>query len=329
MGAEPPARLATAAIPAHLVGGERGEGMSEGTKGFWAIILVCVTWGLSPIFYRQLSSVPVVEVLAHRTLWSLGFFLLLLAGQGRLRELWQAMTGPHALRAAAAALLVSSNWGLFIWAIQAGHVVQSSLGYYIFPLVTVALGLLFFGEHLGPAQWLAVAIALLAVVILTLGLGVTPWISLGLALSMGLYGVVKKSLPLGPVMSVAVEVALLTPLALAWLALQALGWLPAAWLHPLAFGGSAWVTALLVLSGLITAVPLVLFAYAARRVALITVGLMFYLNPTLQFLCAVLLFGEPFTRWHMIAFAMIWTALAIYSGAAWRQARRAAPLANG
>lgn len=303
--------------------------MSEGTKGFWAIILVCVTWGLSPIFYRQLSGVPVVEVLAHRTLWSLGFFLLLLGWQGRLAELWRAATGPHALRAAAAAALVSCNWGLFIWAIQAGHVVQSSLGYYIFPLVTVALGLIFFGERLSPAQWLAVAIALSAVVILTLGLGVTPWISLGLALSMGLYGVVKKSLPLGPVMSVAVEVALLAPLALAWLALQGLGWLPDAWRHPLAFGGSAPVTALLVLSGLITAVPLVLFAYAARRVALITVGLMFYLNPTLQFLCAVLLFGEPFTRWHMIAFAMIWTALAIYSGAAWRQARRAVPLANG
>lgn len=303
--------------------------MSERTKGFWAIILVCVTWGLSPIFYRQLSGVPVIEVLAHRTIWSLAFFLLLLGWQGRLRAFWQAATGPHAARAALAAVLVSSNWGLFIWAIQAGHVVQSSLGYYIFPLVTVALGLIFFGERLGLAQWLAVGIALAAVVILTLGLGVAPWISLGLALTMGLYGVVKKSLPLGPAMSVAVEVALLTPLALGWLVLQGLGWLPAGWRHPLAFGDSTWITALLVVSGLITAVPLVFFAYAARRVALITVGLMFYLNPTLQFLCAVLVFGEPFTRWHMIAFAMIWTALAIYSGAAWRQARRAAPLANG
>jgi chloramphenicol-sensitive protein RarD len=313
----------------HQGGIKAGASMSDGGKGLWAIILVCVTWGLSPIFYRQLAGIPVVEVLAHRTIWSLAFFLLLLSWQGRLAELWRAVTGPHAGRVTVAALLISCNWGLFIWAVQSGHVVQSSLGYYMFPLVAVALGLMFFGERLGPAQWLAVAIALAAVVILTLGLGVAPWISLGLALSMGLYGVVKKSLPLGPVMSVAAEVALLAPLALALLAAQGMGWLPAGWQRPLAFGASLPVTVLLILSGLITAFPLVLFAYAARRVALITVGLVFYLNPTLQFLCAVLLFDEPFGHWHMIAFAMIWTALAIYSGAALWQGRRAVPLANG
>jgi chloramphenicol-sensitive protein RarD len=295
--------------------------MSEWGKGFWAIILVCVTWGLSPIYYRELAGVPVLEVLAHRTLWSLVFFVALLAWQGRLGEFWQAATGPHAPRVALAALLVSANWGLFIWSVQAGHVVQSSLGYYIFPLVTVALGLVVFGERLSPAQGLAVMIALAAVVILTIGLGVAPWISLGLAITMGLYGMVKKSLPLGPVLSVACEVALLAPLALGWLALQALGWLPQGWLHPLAFGASARISGLLVFSGVITALPLVLFAYATRRIELTTVGLMFYLNPTLQFLCAVLIFGEPFTRWHMIAFAMIWGALALYSGASLRQSR--------
>lgn len=295
--------------------------MSEWAKGFWAIILVCVTWGLSPIYYHQLSGVPVLEVLSHRTLWSLLFFVALLGWQGRLAELWQGVTGPHALRVAVAAFMVSANWGLFIWSVQTGHVVQSSLGYYIFPLVTVALGLILFGERLSLAQGAAVAIALVAVVILTIGLGVAPWISLSLAITMGLYGVVKKSLPLGPVLSVACEVALLAPLAIGWLALQALGWLPQGWLQPLAFGSSARLSLLLALSGLITALPLVFFAYATRRIELTTVGLMFYLNPTLQFFCAVLVFGEPFTHWHMIAFAMIWGALALYSGASLRQAR--------
>ncbi len=301
--------------------------MSEWTKGFWAMIAVCVTWGLSPIFYHALAGVPVLEVLAHRTIWSLVFFLIVLGIQRRLSELARAITGPWAGRVAAAALLVSTNWGVFIWAVQTGHVVQSSLGYYIYPLIAVLLGVAIFRERLGRVQAFAVALTVLAVALLTWGLGVAPWISLSLAVTMGLYGVVKKSLPLGPVLSVAAEVALLTPVALAWLVAQGAGLVPGA--APLAFGSSPGLTLLLVLSGVITAIPLVLFSYAARRVEMTTMGLMFYLNPTLQFLCAVLVFGEAVTRWHMIAFAMIWTAIAIYSAASIRQARRAAPLANG
>ena len=301
--------------------------MSEWTKGFWAMIAVCVTWGLSPIFYHALAGVPVLEVLAHRTIWSLVFFLIVLGVQRRLSELARAITGPWAGRVAAAALLVSTNWGVFIWAVQTGHVVQSSLGYYIYPLIAVLLGVAIFRERLGRVQAFAVALTVLAVALLTWGLGVAPWISLSLAVTMGLYGVVKKSLPLGPVLSVAAEVALLTPVALAWLVAQGAGLVPGA--APLAFGSSPGLTLLLVLSGVITAIPLVLFSYAARRVEMTTMGLMFYLNPTLQFLCAVLVFGEAVTRWHMIAFAMIWTAIAIYSVASIRQARRAAPLANG
>ncbi|MFC3570373.1 EamA family transporter RarD [Paracoccus simplex] len=303
--------------------------MSEWSKGFWAMIGVCVTWGLSPIFYRALSEVPVVEVLAHRTLWSLLLFLAVLAVQGRLRELRGALTGPHVGRIVLAALTVSLNWGLFIWAVQAGHVVQSSLGYYIFPLMAVVAGVLMFGEALSRAQAMAVLLAGFAVALLTWGLGVAPWISLGLAVTFVLYGAIKKSLPLGPVLSVAAEVALLTPLAAGWLVLQALGLLPAGVAEPMRFGADLPVSLLLAASGVITAVPLILFSYAARRVGMATLGLMFYLNPTLQFLCAVLLFGEAFTRWHMIAFAMIWAALAIYSASAFRQARRVPPLANG
>lgn len=301
--------------------------MSEWTKGFWAMIAVCVTWGLSPIFYHALSGVPVIEVLAHRTLWSLVLFLAILGWQRRLGEFWRAIAGPWAGRIALAALLISANWGIFIWAVQTGHVVQSSLGYYIFPLVAVALGLVIFHERLGRVQALAVALAVAAVALLTWGLGVAPWISLGLAVSMGLYGVVKKSLPLGPMLSVAAEVALLAPLALAWLIAQAAGLIPGA--APLAFGADPGVTLLLILSGVITALPLVAFSYAARRVEMTTMGVMFYLNPTLQFFCAVAVFGETVTGWHMIAFAMIWTAIVIYTGAGIVSARRAVPLANG
>jgi len=303
--------------------------MSDWTKGFWAMIAVCVTWGLSPIYYRALSGVPTVEVLAHRTLWSLVLFLIVLAVQGRLGALREALTGRWVGRITLAALMVSTNWGLFIWAIQAGHVVQSSLGYYIFPLMAVVVGMLLFGEKLSAAQAVAVLLAVTAVVLLTWGLGVAPWISLGLALTFVAYGAIKKALPLGPVLSVAAEVALLTPLALLWLLGQGFGLMPEALAQPLAVGADLWTSLLLISSGAVTAVPLILFSYAARRVGMATLGLMFYLNPTLQFLCAVLLFGEPFTRWHMVAFAIIWVALAIYSLSAFRQSRRVPPLANG
>ncbi|KGJ03809.1 chloramphenicol-sensitive protein RarD [Paracoccus halophilus] len=303
--------------------------MTERSKGFLAIIACCVTWGLSPVYYRLLADVPVIEVLAHRTIWSLLLFLAIFAVQGRLGDLPRAIRGPWAGRIALAALTISGNWGLFIWAVQAGHVVQTSLGYYIYPLVAVLLGVLAYGERLGRFQALAVALAVLAVALLTWGLGVAPWISLTLAASMGFYGVIKKSLPLGPAMSVGGEVALLTPLALLWLALQGGGALPAGLSAPLAFGSGWGVSLLLAFSGVITAIPLVLFAYSARRVEMTTLGLMFYLNPTLQFLCAVALFGERVTGWHVIAFAMIWTALAIYSVAGIRQSRRAVALANG
>ncbi len=303
--------------------------MSDWAKGFWATFAVCVTWGLSPIFYHALASVPVLEVLSHRTIWSLVLFVLILAAQGRLHELRRAVLGPHAGRIALAALMISANWGLFIWAVQAGHVVQSSLGYYIYPLVAVILGVAVFGERLGRAQALAVALAIAAVGLLTWGLGVAPWISLVLAGTMGFYGVIKKSLPLGPVLSVTCELVLIAPLALGWLALQGLGAMPASIAQPLRFGAEWDITLLLITSGVITALPLALFAYAARRVEMTTLGLMFYLNPTLQFLCAVLVFDEAVTGWHLIAFAMIWAALAIYSAASFRRARRAVPLANG
>lgn len=296
--------------------------MSEWTKGFWAMIAVCLTWGFSPLYYRTLSSVPVVEVLAHRTLWSLFLFVAIIAVQGRLAEFRRALTGPHFWQMAFAAVMISVNWGLFIWSVKAGHVVQSSLGYYIFPLVAVLLGVVLFGERLTVTQIIAVLLAALAVALLTWGLGVTPWISLALAITFGGYGVAKKSLPMGPVISVACEVAILAPLALAWLLAQKAGIMPPALAAPVSFGSNITISLLLMLSGLITALPLIMFSYATRRVEMGTIGLMQYLNPTLQFLCAVVIFGEPFTMWHKIAFSLIWIALALYSVSAIRQGRR-------
>lgn len=293
--------------------------MTDRSKGILSMIAVCVMWGLSPIFYHALRHVPPGEVLAHRTIWSLVLFGAVMALQGRLGQLRQALVSHHLSRIIVAALLISTNWGLFIWSVQNGHVVESSLGYYIFPLVSVLLAVAVFGERLRPVQIGAVLLAGLAVALLTWGLGAAPWISLALAATFGLYGGAKKALPLGPILSVTAEVAVLAPVALAWLAVVHAGIVPGR--SGGQFGADLWTTVLLIMAGPITAIPLMLFARAARSVDLATVGLIGYLNPTLQFMCAVLIFGERFTGWHAIAFAMIWTALGIYTASAYRRPR--------
>ncbi|MDK3074117.1 EamA family transporter RarD [Sedimentitalea sp. JM2-8] len=300
--------------------------MTETQKGVLAMIGAAVIWGVSPIYYKLLAHVPPVEVLAHRTFWSLVFFAGLLALQGRLPELGRALSGWRRIGLIAlAALMVSVNWFLFIYATQIDRNTETSLGYYIYPLVAVLLGRFLFAERLGAAQWIAVTLAALAVAVLTAGPGVVPWISLTLALTFGLYGVIKKLLPIGPMVSVTCEVLVIAPLsvgALVWIQAQGQG----------AFGQSWRDTLLLLASGPVTALPLILFSTAARRISMATVGLLQYINPTLQFLCAVVLFGELFTPAHRIAFPLIWAALAIYSLAALRQdraSRRASMAAVG
>ena len=277
--------------------------MTDGAKGVAAIICACTIWGLSPLYYAQLTHIPPLDILSYRCLWSVAFFSLILLLQGRLRLVAQALTTPRMLVVIlVASLMISANWFGFIYAISVGRAIESSLGYYIFPLVAVVLGWLVFGEALLRAQWLAVALAAIAVVTLTLGLGVAPWIALGLALTFGAYGIAKKRLDLGPVVSVTAEVAVLAPLAFAWLAMRGT-----------ALPGDVSSHLLLALSGPLTAIPLVMFSYAARRVRLSTMGVVQFLNPTLQFACAVFVFGEAFTRWHAIAFPLIWLAVTIYS----------------
>lgn len=289
--------------------------MSPTVQGILLMIGACSIWGLSPLYYKLLVHVPPLELLAHRTFWSLAVFAGLLAAQRRLGRLREAVGRPRAaLITAFAALMISANWFLFIYSVQIGQVRETSLGYYIFPLVAVLLGVVVLRERLSALQWIAVGLAALAVAQLTWGLGTAPWIALILATTFGAYGLVKKRLSVGAVVSVTGEVLLLAPIALAWLGTLA-------WQGRGAFGTDPHTSALLVFSGLITALPLILFSAAAKRVNMATLGLLQYLNPTLQFLCAVAIFREPMTPWHVIAFALIWTALALYSAVSLAQER--------
>lgn len=290
-----------------------GFGMTDPQKGAAAMICACIIWGLSPLYYKLLAHVPALEVLSHRTLWSVVFFAVLLTAQKRLSHLLPLIRGRMGVLTAFAALMMSMNWFFFIFSVQNGHTVESSLGFYVFPLMAVAVGVLAFGESLRRVQMVAIALALIAVVTLTIGLGVAPWIALVLAITLVFYGAAKRFGTAGPVVSVAAEVLMVLPLALIWLGLAHLGKTPVSMGQGGHFGADLGTTGLLILSGLMTATPLILFSYAARRVSMTTVGLIQYLNPSLQFLCAVLVFAEPFTFWHKIAFPLIWMALLLYS----------------
>jgi len=275
--------------------------LGEAAKGVAALVLACTVWGLSPIYYAEVAHVAPLTVLAFRTLWSLLFFVLLLGVQGRLGTLRTAFDSPRAVGTTfLAAVFVSANWFGFIHAVSTGQTVQSSLGYFIFPLVAVALGRVVLGERLAVLQWVAVALAVAAVAVLTAGVGQVPWIALWLAVTFGVYGLVKKRLTLGPVVSVAAEVVLLAPVAALWL-----------WQAEVTLDLRTHL--LLALSGLLTGGPLALFAYAARRVRLSTLGLGQYINPSLQFLVATLWFAEPLSGWHAVAFPLIWIGLVLYS----------------
>lgn len=294
--------------------------MTEAAKGVLAIVGACVIWGFATLYYKAMSHVPPLEMLAHRSLWTLVLFGAVLALQGRLAQVGRLIGGPMGGRVALAGAIVALNWGLFIFAIQAGYAVQASLGYYIFPLVTVVIGVLALGERLSTAQAAAVGLAALAVGLLTWGLGVAPWMALALAFSFAPYMLLKKKLNAPAAVSVTAEVALIAPFALALLVWVGAGGTvfgrTGGW-----FGADLYSTLMLPVSGLITGLPLVMFSWGAQRVRLSTLGLVQYLNPTLQAFSAVVVMGEPFTRWHGLAFGLIWAALAVYSFEIWRQDR--------
>lgn len=276
--------------------------------GLFAAALAYIIWGLFPLYFHQLREVPALEVVMHRSVWSLAFIVLVLLYQRRWAWLINVLQQPRKLAIfGTSALLLSSNWLLYVWAVNNGRVLEASLGYFINPLFNVLLGVLVLRERPRPLQWAAVGIAGLGVLWLGVAAGAPPWISLALAASFGLYGLLKKTAPLGALEGLALETLLLAPLAvpaLAWMSTHG-GTLanatPSTW---------AWLLA----AGPLTAVPLLLFAYGAQRIQLGTLGLLQYLGPSLQFALGVWVFHEPLHHNRLAGFALIWLALLIYSG---------------
>ena len=276
-------------------------------------------WGLFPLVFHLLRSVSPGEVLIHRIVWSFVVVVGLLVARRERHWFRSVRELPGALpRLTLAALLIATNWLVYIWAVNNDHVVEAALGYYINPLITVALGVVVLGEHLRRPQLVALAFGAAAVVVLSVAYGQVPWISLVLACSFGGYGFQKKAVPVGTVTSLAVETLVLLPPALAGLVvLQATG--DAAFLH-----GSVGRDLLLVSLGVVTAVPLLLFGTAARRIPLSLLGLLQYLTPTLQLMCGVLVFHEPMPPARLAGFVLVWVALAVLGADALGERRRTA-----
>jgi chloramphenicol-sensitive protein RarD len=283
-----------------------------------------VSWGFLPLFFRLLRALPPAYLVAHRVLWGGLLFGILCALTGRTGALTAAFKRPRTVAALAlSALLILFNWLLYVYAITAGRVLEASLGYFINPLLNVALGVVVFGERLSRRSWAAIALAAVGVLVLSVGrAGGVPWLSLGLAASFGFYGLVRKRVELDTLAASTVEAFLLAPLGLAYI--LAVG--PAI-AGPGGHGGPLW--GLLVLSGVLTALPLFCFASAARLLPLSQLGLFQYISPSLQFLLAVAAFGETFTARHAQGFGCIWAALALTSAEAYRRApKRAAAVSR-
>lgn len=302
--------------------------MTETFKGIIAIIATCVVWGLSPIYYKALSHIPPLEVLSHRALWSFLFFAVILLIQGRMRQMF-ALIRTQTLLMVLAALMISANWFIFILSSQIDRSTEASVGYYIYPLLSVLIGRFVLGEALSPLKWAAIALVAAAVTVLTVGLGTVPIVAISLAVTFAIYGLIKKGVSEGPMLTVAAEVTLVLPVAIIWLVgVHFLGFEGFRDGTNGAFGRDMSDSVMLVLAGPITSIPLLMFSYGARRVSMATTGIAFYINPTLQFLVAVLIFAEPFGTVHMVAFPMIWGAVILYSITAIRQDRVARRLVS-
>ncbi len=268
----------------------------------------CVLWGVFPLYLKTLQGVPALEILAHRMAWSLLVCALLLAALRRWHWVKNLASRPRVLAAfVVSAMLVTANWGIYIWAVNADHLIDASLGYFINPLVNVSIGALLLHERLRRAQWTAVAIAACGVTWLTWDAGQLPWIGLTLALSWGAYGLMRKTAALGAIEGLTLETALLFPFALAYL-----GWL-AAHGQCVFVSGSASTQWLLAAAGPVTAIPLLLFAAGARRITFVQLGILQYIAPTLQLLLGVWLYREPFAPTKALGYGLIWVALVIFT----------------
>lgn len=292
---------------------------TDSPRGLALAIATYVIWGFLPLYLREMAHIPPAEVIAHRILWSLPVALGVLSARGGVGTVVATLRQPRLVRMAGlTAVLISVNWLIYVWAIANDHALEAALGYYINPLFSVLLAGLLLGERLNRMQTAAIALAAAAVALLTVASGGLPRVALGLTFSWGLYAYFKRSLPVPPNEGFTIEVLLLTLPALGWI-----GWLAATGRGH--FGVNLHDTLFLIGSGVVTAVPLMLYANAAKLVRLSTMGIMQYITPTMVFLTAVLVFHEPFEGVRRIAFPMIWMALALYSAALLR--RRARPAA--
>lgn len=286
-------------------------------RGLLLAISAYGLWGCFPLFFSLLAGVSAFEVLAHRIVWAYVFTGLVILAMGRRKQLAALIANRRALAwLSLSAALISVNWLVFIWAVTAGRVLESSLGYFITPLVSLFLGRLLLKESMNRWQVVAGFIALIAVLFELVALGRLPWVSLVLAGSFGLYGLVRKMQPVDSLNGLQVETMVVVPLALLYLA-----WLWTA--GQLTFAQSLHESLLLVAAGALTAVPLLLFAAAARRLDLIVVGFIMYLNPTLQFLSAVFILDEAYPPQRLLTFVLIWIAMALFMAGMWQTQRRA------
>lgn len=286
-------------------------------QGIIAALAAFSFWGFLPIYFKWIGVVPPLEIIAYRVLWSiplLAIFLLFRDGPGFWRRM--LLPGKTILGLFVSGLMVASNWLIFVWAVHDGHILATSLGYFITPLLSVSLGFLFLRERLTMVQTIAVGIAAAGTIYLGWFLGVAPWISLSLALSFALYGLARKKLNVGPMIGLLWETL--------WMAVPALLYLVWASVNTgLAFGNLSWhIDLLLVLAGVITVVPLIWFNMAARVLPLSWVGLFQYISPSMSFLIAVYFYGEIFTQGHAVAFACIWCAAAMVTGESLLSSRR-------
>ena len=282
--------------------------MAETRKGFLLGVAANGMWGLLPLYWTLLEPAGAAEILGHRVVWSLAVMAALVLAVRRGPQLRRAVATPRTRTLlTVAAVVIAVNWGTYIWGVNNGHVVETSLGYFISPLVTVLMGVVVLGERLRRPQWIALGLATVAVLGLTVEYGRPPWIALVLAFSFGTYGLTKKQANVGAVESLTVETAVLTPVALVYL-----GWLTS---HgTLEFGQHGTGHTLLLLgAGVVTAIPLICFGAAATRISMTTIGLLQYLTPTIMFAIGVLVFHEPMPVLRWIGFGLVWAALAVFT----------------
>ncbi len=287
-------------------------------KGLVLAVTAYVLWGFLPLYMKAMAHIGPVEIVAHRIIWSVPVAGALLVGLGRTKDLQAALRNPRMLgMACLTAALISVNWAIYVWSIASGHALDAALGYYINPLFSIALGAILLREPLNRAQLVAVGLAALGVLVLIIEAGRLPWVALGLMVSWGFYAFFKRSLPIGPNQGFLLEVLILLAPALVyvtWLGVQGAG-------H---FGIAGTDTMLLAGAGIVTAVPLLVYANGAKLVRLSTMGILQYIAPTMILVTAVAVFGEQIDRGRLIAFPLIWAALVVYSVPMIRQVRRQA-----